>query len=87
MGAPVENTSDLSIRGGHDSARPRIAEPLVNSGSLKSYTQNDITTSIGREIPDLQIRKILADENADTLIRDLAITGPWHQAKKIIHIR
>jgi hypothetical protein len=78
MGAPDEKSSNLSIRGGHDSARPRITEPLVNSGALKSYIQNDVTTSIGREIPDLQIKKILGDENADALIRDLAITGQWH---------
>lgn len=74
MGLTASNGSTSAIRGGHDSARPKISEPLVNSGSLSSYKQNDVTTSIGREIPDLKITEILADEKADTLIRDLAIT-------------
>jgi hypothetical protein len=64
-----------TILGGHERAQSRISEPLVNSGSLAAYEQNDITTSIGREIPDLKIKEVLAAENADALIRDLAITG------------
>jgi len=75
MGITSETTTTPSIRGGHDSARSQLTGPLVNSGSLSSYTQNDITTSIGREIPDLKIKEVLAAENSDALIRDLAITG------------
>ncbi|KAL2069393.1 hypothetical protein VTL71DRAFT_14072 [Oculimacula yallundae] len=48
--------------------------PLVYSGSLDSFQHNDFTPSIGREIPGLQIEKILTSPDADTLIRDLAIT-------------
>ena len=72
MSAPVELAQ---LRGGHESACSRLSEPLVNSGSLSAYEQNDITTSIGREIPDLKVKEVLAHENSDNLIRDLAITG------------
>jgi hypothetical protein len=74
MSAAVESTALSGIRGGNDSARPKISEPLVNSGSLDSYEQNDITTSLGREIPQLRIKELLTAENSDALIRDLAIT-------------
>jgi hypothetical protein len=75
MPSAVEITPPSSIRGGHEKARPRLTEPAVKSGSLDSYEQNDFTPSIGREIPTLQIKEILTSENADNLIRDLAITG------------
>ena len=75
MPSAIETATPPSIRGGHEKARPRTTEPAVYSGSLDSYQQNDFTVSIGREIPDLQIKKILTSPDADTLIRDLAITG------------
>lgn len=63
-----------SIRGGHEKARPRETGPSTYSGSLDAYEHNDSTTTIGREFPGLQIKKILSSPDADTLIRDLAIT-------------
>jgi hypothetical protein len=70
-------TPPPSIRGGNDKARPRATQPFTYSGSLDSYEQNDSTPTIGREIPGLQIRKLLSSSDADTLVRDLAITGKW----------
>jgi hypothetical protein len=75
MPSAIETAPPPSIRGGHEKARPRITQPAVYSGSLDSYELNDLTTSIGREIPGLQIKEILTSPDADTLIRDLAITG------------
>jgi hypothetical protein len=64
-----------AILGGHEKARPRTTEPYTYSGSLDVYEHNDSTPTVGREIPGLQIKKILTSPDADTLIRDLAITG------------
>lgn len=75
MPSAQPSTPPPAIRGGHEKARPRATEPFVYSGSLDSYEHNDSTPSIGREIPALQIKQILASPDADTLIRDLAITG------------
>jgi hypothetical protein len=72
---PPPSIQTLSIRGGNDKARPRLAEPLKYSGSLDSYEANDSTATVGREIPGLQISKILSSPDADVLIRDLAITS------------
>ena len=60
--------------GGHAKARPRITHPLTYSGSLDAYEHSDSTVSIGREFPNLQIKKLLSSPDRDTLIRDLAIT-------------
>ena len=75
MPSVISSTPPPSIRGGHEKARPRGTQPSTYSGSLDSYEQHDSTPSIGREIPTLQINKILNAPDADTLIRDLAITG------------
>ncbi|PVH75353.1 TfdA family taurine dioxygenase [Cadophora sp. DSE1049] len=71
---PVPETVPSTIVGGHEKARRQSTKPLVYSGSLDSFKHNDSTPSIGREIPGLQIEKILTSPDADTLIRDLAIT-------------
>jgi hypothetical protein len=56
--------------------RPVPAQPsLLFIQDQDSYEHNDLTPSIGREIPHIQINKILTSPNADTLIRDLAIIG------------
>lgn len=70
-------TPPASIKGGNDKARTSITEPLINSGSLDSYEQNDATPIIGREILGLQIKDILNSSNAKEQIRDLAITGKY----------
>lgn len=72
---PPPETISLSIRGGNDKARSHLTAPLQNSGSLDSYEAFDSTTTVGREIPGLQISKLLSSPDSDTLIRDLAITS------------
>ena len=64
-----------AILGGHEKARPRYEERLKYSGSLDAYEYSNLTPIIGREIPSLQITKILGSPDADTLVRDLAITS------------
>ncbi|KAH7410633.1 TfdA family taurine dioxygenase [Cadophora sp. MPI-SDFR-AT-0126] len=71
---PILESVSSTIVGGNDKARRQSTKPLVYSGSLDSYQHKDSTPSIGREIPGLQIEKILTSPDADTLIRDLAIT-------------
>lgn len=61
-----------AIIGGHPDSRPRLAGPLVYSGSLDGYEQADVTPVIGREFTGLQIRDLLRGE--DRLVRDLAAT-------------
>jgi len=74
MPSAQPSTPPPSIRGGNDKARPRATKPFTYSGSLDSYEQNDSTPTVGREIPGLQIKKLLSSPDADTLVRDLAIT-------------
>jgi hypothetical protein len=62
-----------NIVGGHDSARSRLPEPLVYSGSLDNFTQQDLTPVIGREFEGLQATDLL--RWGDGMIRDLAITS------------
>ncbi|KAF2721644.1 putative TfdA family taurine dioxygenase [Polychaeton citri CBS 116435] len=52
----------------------RLAKPLASTGLLDSYAHSDLTTVIGTEYDDLQITDLLAAENSDDLIRDLAVT-------------
>lgn len=55
-------------------------EPLQLSGALDKFASEDITPVIGREFPSLSIvEDILNADNADELIRDLAITST-HQS-------
>ena len=51
-------------------------EPLKESGALDKHNWDDTTPLIGREFPNLNIvDDILGAQNADELIRDLAITS------------
>ncbi|EPQ30092.1 uncharacterized protein PFL1_02209 [Pseudozyma flocculosa PF-1] len=49
-------------------------EPLVLKGLLEQYSHFDVTPVIGREFSTLQIRDVLQADNADELLRELAIT-------------
>lgn len=71
--ASTENAADLHIVGGHPESRPRLTKPLVYSGSLDDFEQNDVTPAIGREFFGLQIRDLMKWD--DQLVRDLAATG------------
>ncbi|KAL4891567.1 tfdA family taurine dioxygenase [Aspergillus ambiguus] len=74
MPAVVQTTSNSTIRGGSEEARPRISQPLDYSGTLDSYTHSDLTPVIGREYYGLQIPNILKSENCDQIIKDIAVT-------------
>lgn len=56
-------------------ARTRLEKPLEYSGSLDSYQNSDLTPVIGREYYGLQVAEIIAAENSDVLVRDLAATS------------
>ncbi|KAH9210308.1 putative TfdA family taurine dioxygenase [Leptodontidium sp. 2 PMI_412] len=71
---PLPPSESPTIIGGHEKARRQSTKPVVYSGSLDSFEHNDSTPTIGREIPGLQIEKILTSPESDSLIRDLAIT-------------
>lgn len=60
--------------GGHADSRPTLKEPLVYSGSLDKFIeeQDDITPVIGRAFTGVQIRDLIKAE--DSVIRDVALT-------------
>ncbi|KAK2764452.1 hypothetical protein FQN54_009146 [Arachnomyces sp. PD_36] len=74
MPAAIDNSNGSTIRGGNEQARPRLTKPLTYSGSLDSFTHNDITPVIGREYRGIQVNDLLKANNSDDLIRDLAVT-------------
>jgi hypothetical protein len=50
-------------------------KPLKYSGSLDQFKHFESTPVIGREYTDAQLAEWIASPNADTLLRDLAITS------------
>jgi hypothetical protein len=52
-------------------------KPLVSTGSLDSFTSFEVTPTIGREYPTLQLSDVMSSPNRDNLIRDLAIAGKF----------
>jgi len=76
----VTSIPDSHVVGGHPKARPRLAKPLVYSGSLDRFTHRDLTPVIGREYEGLQVTEIL-EANNEQLIKDLACTGVLHDSK------
>ena len=58
----------------YDIASTKLDKPLSYTGSLDSYTQNDLTPVIGREFEGLQVTDLLSAKDSDALIRDLAVT-------------
>jgi hypothetical protein len=66
---------DFHIVGGHEESRTRLTQPLVYSGTLDRFKQNDITPVIGREYFGLQVRDLLAWD--DQHIKDLASTSEF----------
>lgn len=69
----TETALGFNIVGGHEESRTRLSQPLVYSGTLDSFKQNEITPVIGREYYGLQIRDLLAWD--DQHIIDLAATS------------
>lgn len=76
MPAIAANANAMStFKGGNEEAQPRISQPLEYSGSLDSYSHNDLTPVIGTEYKGLQIADILKLEQCDQFIKDLAVTS------------
>lgn len=67
-----------SIKSGKvNNTRSSYKEPLVSTGSLDSFTSFEVTPTIGREYPTLQLSDVMSSPNRDNLVRDLAITGEF----------
>ena len=60
-----------------NNTRSSYKEPLVSTGSLDSFTAFEVTSTIGREYPTLQLSDVMSSPNRDNLIRDIAITGKF----------
>lgn len=50
-------------------------EPLKTNGLLDKYESFDVTPTIGREYPTINLKQLLEAADSDELIRDLAITS------------
>lgn len=50
-------------------------EPLKKTGALDQFKSFEVTPYCGTEFPEIQVTDLLKADNADELIRDLAITG------------
>lgn len=57
-----------------NNTRSSYKGPLVSTGSLDSFTAFEVTSTIGREYPTLQLSDVMSSPNRDNLVRDLAIT-------------
>lgn len=70
-----EPAQALPIRTKGQTSYPK---PLKLTGALDRFTYEDTTPTIGREFPSVNIVDDLFNaENADELIRDLAITSKF----------
>ncbi|KAL5531908.1 hypothetical protein ACEPAF_5471 [Sanghuangporus sanghuang] len=68
----VSGATNGSTHKNGDSLR-HVREPLVYSGSLETFNSFDVTTVIGREFSDIQLTDLMSSQDADKLLRDLAI--------------
>lgn len=55
--------------------KPANRKPLQKTGALNQFKSFDVTPTIGTEFPEVQLTDILRADNADELLRDLAITS------------
>jgi hypothetical protein len=55
------------------------SKPLQASGSLDHFESFDLTPVIGTEFPNVQLTDLIKAENAETLLRDLAIRSKYFQ--------
>lgn len=51
--------------------------PLELGDAIANWKYEDITLRMGRAYPDVDLAEVLASPNADTMLRDLAITSKW----------
>jgi hypothetical protein len=56
-------------------ADPTFPTPLKLSGVLDAYEHFDLTPTIGREFPKVNLVEFLSAPNSDELLRDVAITS------------
>jgi hypothetical protein len=80
----TQTVSDLSLN--PLKAKTLIKEPLKSSGSLDQFPQEDLTPALGTEFSTAtQLSQLLKADNADELIRDLAILSiPKHHPSLIL---
>ena len=73
MGSIAEtHTNGNSVPDGH------FPKPLKQSGALEKFEFEDVTPVMGREFPKTNIvDDLINSPNADTLLRDLAITSKF----------
>jgi hypothetical protein len=74
----LADVPDRSVENGNGTYTKATSypQPLKKSGALDSFTFEEATPVIGREYPSLNIvDDILNADNADELLRDLAITS------------
>ena len=65
--------SNGTANGNHSSAYHR--EPLVYGGSLEQFDYVDLTSVIGREFSGVQLTDLMSSDNANVVLKDLAITS------------
>jgi hypothetical protein len=70
---PVAANAMSTFREDNEEAQCR--DSIKYSGSLDSYSQNDLTPVIGTEYEELQVADILESDQCDRLIKDLAVTS------------
>ncbi|GAQ09178.1 alpha-ketoglutarate-dependent taurine dioxygenase [Aspergillus lentulus] len=70
--ADTEATQGQLLPTPHDGLPSR--KPMELSGALDRFSYFDVTPTIGREFPDVDLRAWLESPDSDTLLRDLAIT-------------
>lgn len=62
---------DSSVADSSPTVQSRLLKPLIDSGSLNEFKQQDVTPVIGREFEGLQVTDLL--KWGDEKIKDLAI--------------
>jgi hypothetical protein len=75
MAQRTNGTNGFKPANGDERHHELLRKPLEYSGSLDDLEYTDLTTIIGREFPKVQLTDWLKSENADVLLRDLAITS------------
>ncbi|THH06974.1 hypothetical protein EW145_g3707 [Phellinidium pouzarii] len=58
----------------HRNGNTMTRQPLVYSGSLDAFKSFDVTPVIGREFTDIQLTDLMRADDADALLKDLAVT-------------
>ncbi|PCH38855.1 taurine catabolism dioxygenase [Wolfiporia cocos MD-104 SS10] len=69
----IQTTTQTSVQSSGSISVRASTVPLKPTGALDKYEHVDLTPVIGREYPNVQLTDLLNAENADELIRELAI--------------